>query len=220
MKPDAMSFMLKACPWPVLEPGRTEVAKDGAEEGEDMRLARRTEAIGRHFATLALVLFTGACDLAMGATAADSALKAVLEGRYAAMKSAMASRDAAAVSAVLTADFVSEDAQGRKEGKDPMLREVSALPNDPKKSSTTTVVSVERHGDTAVAMQRYEMHTEKAKGDGSVQHVELVTLSRDTWVRDKDVWLLRETVTESLDYQIDGRVVAHQEHRSEAAQSR
>ena len=77
---------------------------------------------------------------------------------------------------------------------------------------------VQRKGVVAVAIQRYEMHTEKPKGDGSVQRVELVTLSRDTWVHPKDTWLLRETVTESLDYQIDGRVVAHQEHRSEGAQ--
>jgi len=41
---------------------------------------------------------------------------------------------------------------------------------------------------------------------------------RMSWVHPKDTWLLRETVTESLDYQIDGRVVAHQEHRSEGAQ--
>ena len=178
---------------------------------------QRTKAIVRDLTALALLLFAGGCHLSMGATA-DAALKAVLEDRYAAMKAAMASRNADAVSALLTADFVSEDTQGRREGRDQMLREVSALPSDPKKSSKTTVVSIQRKGVVAVAIQRYEMHTEKPKGDGSVQRVELVTLSRDTWVHPKDTWLLRETVTESLDYQIDGRVVAHQEHRSEGAQ--
>jgi hypothetical protein len=78
-----------------------------------MRLARRTKAIVRDLTTLALLLFAGACHPAMGATA-DSALKAVLEGRHAAMKMAMASRNADAVSAVLTVEFVSEDTRSAR----------------------------------------------------------------------------------------------------------
>jgi hypothetical protein len=41
--------------------------------------------------------------------------------------------------------------------------------------------------------------------------VELVTLSTDTWIKSEGTWLMRRTVTNQLDYKIDGRLVAHKD---------
>lgn len=75
---------------------------------------------------------------AFGATAQDNGkansddpLRSVIEGRYAAMKSAMAARDAKAISELLASDFVSEDVSGQKENAETMIQEVVALPKDP-----------------------------------------------------------------------------------------
>jgi len=142
-------------------------------------------------------------------TAAESSLRALLEGRYAAMKSAMANRDQQAVAALLAPDFLSVDVAGKSENASQMLQEIAALPKDPNKASDTTIVSVKLSGDTATVDQRYHMTTTKAGADGAQHAVELVTLSTDTWIKSGDAWLLQKTVTNQLDYTLDGRSVAH-----------
>jgi hypothetical protein len=86
---------------------------------------------------------------AFGATAQDKGqangddpLRPVLEGRYAAMKSAMAARDSKAISEILAPDFISEDASGQKENADTMIQEVLALPKDSLKVSATTILAI------------------------------------------------------------------------------
>jgi hypothetical protein len=56
-------------------------------------------------------------------------LRPVFEGRYAAMKSAMAVHDGKAISKILAPDFISEDVSGQKENAGTMIQEVLALPS-------------------------------------------------------------------------------------------
>jgi ketosteroid isomerase-like protein len=150
---------------------------------------------------------------AASAGADDSTLKATLEARYGEMEVAMEARDEDAVSALLAPDFVSEDVNGNRAGKDEMLRDLAALPKDPNKSSGTTLVSVERRKETAAVIQRYRMTTRKTKPDGSVQDVELVAVSRDVWLISGGRWLIQSTVTEQMDYKINGALVIHKQHK-------
>jgi len=54
------------------------------------------------------------------------------------------------------------------------------------------------------------MTTTRPGPDGTTkQAVELEALSTDTWARIGGVWRLRRTVTNQLDYKLDGKVVAH-----------
>ena len=148
-----------------------------------------------------------------GAADFDESLKTTLEGRYKKLRVAMASRDVASVKTLLASCFVSEDASGNKLDADSMLREVATLPKDPNKVSGTTLVSVEGHDDSAVAVQRYHMTTIKKGQDGSPNRVDLVTISRDTWKRASDgTWLISKTITQQFDYKIDDKLVAHKEH--------
>ena len=167
---------------------------------------------------LMVVIFLIFC-FPLGATAqdkgqanSDDSLRPVFEGRYAAMKSAMAVRDGKAISEMLAPDFISEDASGQKENADTMIQEVLALPKDPLKVSSTTILSIKVSADSATVDQRYDMKTTKAGPDGNKRDVEMIAVSTDTWIKSKDTWLLQRTVTNQMDYSANGKVLVHKVH--------
>jgi hypothetical protein len=143
------------------------------------------------------------------ARAEDSALRGILEKRYAAMKAAMADRNATAVSSLLASDFVSVDISGQSENATQMVQEVFTLPNDPLKVSDTTLLSVKASNNTAVVSQRYDMKTTKTAQDGSKRDIELITVSTDTWINSNGIWLIQKTVTDQLDYSVNGQSTIH-----------
>lgn len=124
----------------------------------------------------------------------------------------MAARDGKAISEILAPDFVSEDVSGQKENADTMIQGVLALPKDPQKVSSTTILSIKLSADTATVDQRYDMKTTKAGPDGKKRDIELSAVSTDTWIRSKDTWLLQRTVTNQMDYSANGKVLAHKVH--------
>ncbi len=87
---------------------------------------------------------------AMSQASADGNFRAVLQSRYAAMKAAMAARDANAIASVLAPNFVSIDTSGNRENAAKMIAEVKALPQDPHKTGVTTLVSVWVKQNTAI----------------------------------------------------------------------
>ena len=139
-------------------------------------------------------------------------LKATLEARYAQLKTVIAARDSDAILGMLAPGFFSEDAEGVRETGPEMAQEIAALPKNNNKSSETTLLSTERQDDKVVVMQRYHMTSKKPKSDGSVQDIDLVTLSRDTWQLVNGQWLAVSTVTEQVDYKVDGALVGHKQH--------
>ncbi len=154
----------------------------------------------------------GATAQDKGQTNGDDSLRPVFEGRYAAMKAAMAARDGKAISEILAPDFISEDASGQKESADTMIQQVLALPKDPLKVSNTTILSIKASADSANVDQRYDMKTTKAGPDGNKRDVELITVSTDTWIKSKDTWLLQRTVTSQMDYSANGKLLVHKVH--------
>ncbi len=166
----------------------------------------------------ALMIVTIFC-FAFGATAqdkgqanSDDPLRPVSEGRYAAMKLAMAAHDGKAISEILAPDFISEDASGQRENADTMIQEVLALPKDPLKVSNTTILAIKVNAESATVDQRYDMKTTKAGPDGNKRDVELVAVSTDTWIKSKDTWLLQRTVTNQMDYSANGKLLIHKVH--------
>jgi ketosteroid isomerase-like protein len=143
------------------------------------------------------------------ASAAEVDLRLQLEAQYAAMKTAMAARDANAISALLTADFISIDSSNQSEDAARMIQEVVALPLDSNKNSHTTLINITNAGDIAVVEQRHDMTTKKIGSDGKVHDVKMTALSTDTWVNSDGIWRLKRTVTNRMDYAIDGQVVVH-----------
>jgi hypothetical protein len=158
-------------------------------------------------ALLGLYLFV--CGSANVVSAQDASLKATLQTRYADLKSAMGARDDKAVAALLSSDFESIDASGQIQNTDQMLKELDALPQDTRKVSTTELLSVTLAGKTAVVEQKYDMKTVKTAADGTSRNIELVTLSTDTWVSVNGTWLMQKTVTNQVDYYVDGKQVLH-----------
>jgi hypothetical protein len=138
--------------------------------------------------------------------------KRELEARYAALKPAMAERDRSAMAVLMTPDVVSEDVSGKTTTFDQLVLELAKVPKDPNRNSDTTILSVKLTEDVATVRQRYHMTTTKLAPDGvTKQAIEMDALSTDTWVRIKGAWLLKRTVTEEMNYKVDGRLVAHRD---------
>jgi len=147
---------------------------------------------------------------ALAAQANDAQLRPLLESRYAAMKTAMASRDETALRALLAPGFVSVDANGNSKTTDQMVKEVIALPQDPNKKSETTLTSVTRNGDFATVVQEYHMTTTRTPANASApETIELLATSTDTWRLINGAWLVERTETNELQYKINGTVIAH-----------
>jgi Domain of unknown function (DUF4440) len=142
-------------------------------------------------------------------TAQESALKSTLEKRYAAMKVAIDAKDRQALAAFLAPGFVSVDVDGKSQTAEEMLDQFAKSPKDPNRVSETTLVSVKLGGGVATVSQRYHMTSVRIISDGSRHPTERDTLSTDTWVRSGDTWLLKKTVTEELDYSVDGKKMPH-----------
>jgi ketosteroid isomerase-like protein len=171
----------------------------------------------RIYARLLAVLLAAAAPmpvLAQAPTGSDEQLIEAFQQRYAAMNSAMASRDPKAIAALLTPDFTSVDVSGATHTADQMIQQVAALPQDSNKKSDTTVLSVALGQSKATVVQRYHMTTTKVAPDSTQHAIELVTTSTDTWLQANNAWLLQRTVTDQVDYSIDGKLIAHKEHES------
>ena len=150
-----------------------------------------------------------------GSQAADDKLRTILEGRYAAMKSAMATRNAKEIATLLSPDFVSIDVSGNEKTADQMIESVKMLPVDPNRVSNTTLLSIESSENKAIVKQRYNMKTVKVAADGAKQEVELTTLSTDAWILTRGTWFMQRTATDQMDYFIDGKAMVHKARKSE-----
>ena len=124
----------------------------------------------------------------------------------------MAARDGKALSEILATDFISEDASGQKENAGTMIQGVLALPKDPLKVSNTTILSIKVNEASATVDQRYDMKTTKTEPGGDKRDVELISVSTDTWIKSKDTWLLQRTVTNQMDYSVNGKLLIHKVH--------
>jgi uncharacterized protein DUF4440 len=158
--------------------------------------------------TVATIVLLFASTLA--AQTNDAQLRLLLESRYATMKTAMASRNEAAIRALLAPGFVSVDVNGNSKTVDQMIKEIAALPQDPKKKSETTLTSVTRNDDFAIVVQQYHMTTTRTPVNGSApETIDLLTTSTDTWRLINGAWLIERTETNDLQYTINGTVVVH-----------
>lgn len=158
----------------------------------------------------AVVISIALCSVASTIARAESAdLKPTIEARYADLKEAMAARDGTALGAILAPDFVSVEVTGESQTAAEMIDSLAELKPDPKKISTTSVLSVSETADGVVAEQRYDMKTEKTGPDGAPYQFEMIALSTDLWVKPGDQWLLQKTVTNDITVLKDGQVAVH-----------
>lgn len=163
------------------------------------------------------IAMTALALAATGINAHENNLRESLHARYAQMKSAMDIHDARTLRGILAPGFVSVELDGKTESAEQMIQELSTLPRDPNRSSETTLLSVRPNGNRAIVEQRFIMRTKK-EGQNSIEHkVRLVAVSTDTWIMLHGKWRIQRTVTDQLDYYVDGRHVLHQK-RPEVAE--
>jgi hypothetical protein len=147
----------------------------------------------------------------------DAKLKVVLEARYASMQSAQEAHDPKAIASMLAPGFSSIEVDGSVEDAEKMLAGLSQLQNDPNRKSDTTILSVQRIGETATVIQRYTMTTTKSAPNGaaSSQSVELIATSTDTWILAQGVWLIQRTATDEIRYALDGKEIVHKQRTAQ-----
>lgn len=131
------------------------------------------------------------------------------ENRYAALKVAIESKDETAIRSVLADGFVSVDIDGKSMDAAQMMKGLQTLPDDPNRQSHTTILSVRGDEHAAVVRQRYDMTTKIKESDGSEHPATISTVSTDNWVNENGSWRVVRTVTNQLDWTVDGKTVAH-----------
>ncbi|MEP7131314.1 MAG: nuclear transport factor 2 family protein [Sphingomicrobium sp.] len=149
---------------------------------------------------------------ASGCDQHPASLRDALDSRYAALQTAMSSKDEGAIRAVLADGFVSVGVRGNSEGAADVIKEVLALPANPTRHSKTTIVSVKGDDRSATVEQNSAMTQQTAGDDGVAHSVRVSTLSRDRWVNDHGTWRIARTATEKFDYAMDGVTVDHREN--------
>jgi hypothetical protein len=152
---------------------------------------------------------------ALCAETSNHQLKRILESRYAEMKAAMAARNEPSIRGLLAPSFVSIDSNGNSENADQMIKELIATPQDPNKKSKTTIISVERNGNAVTVVQQYYMTSIRKPADAStLQTIEIIARSTDTWQLICGVWLYERTATDELQYSVDGKAAIHKKRLS------
>jgi hypothetical protein len=168
--------------------------------------------ISKERAVVVVVILAIASLPALG-QGAEPSLKSTLEKRYADMRVAMDTRDAKALGVLLAPGFVSETVDGKTVTADAMMQDLASAPKDPNKVSTSTLADIRKEGSTVTVEQHYHGTTTRplAQG-GAAQMLEVQSVSTDTWVEVGGVWLLKRTVTRSLDVTVDGKQMVHKQH--------
>ncbi|TCM19489.1 uncharacterized protein DUF4440 [Novosphingobium sp. PhB165] len=158
----------------------------------------------RHSARLMLSAAL-ACALLPGLAHADT--KSDLEARYAALKTAMDTREPDDIKPFLTPDFKRTDLGGNSMNADDMIERLANIPVDPSRKSTNTITSVTVNGQTAEVEQRQDASDNRQGRDGETHQIAMSELSHDTWVQTDKGWLLKSTETEQMTISRDGQVV-------------
>ena len=162
--------------------------------------------------TVAIAVATALLFMAVASAQPGGDLRATLQARYDALKTAMHAHDDRGMQAVLAPRFQSVDVRGQVGMTSEMIAEVDALPADPNRTSGTTIDSVVANNGIATVEQHYSMHTTRADAGDRSQTIELSARSTDTWVLRQGVWLLQQSVTHEMTMSRDGRVVQHLSH--------
>jgi hypothetical protein len=138
-----------------------------------------------------------------------SNLRSQLEGRYAAMRSAIESKDEAAIHSILADGVVNVDVDGNALNEAQMMKRLPDLPNDAVRQSHVTILSVRGDERAAVVKQRSVTSRNVKDSDGSEKRAVVSAVSRDNWLNENGSWRLARTVTLTLDARVDGKTLVH-----------
>lgn len=127
----------------------------------------------------------------------EGSLRPVLDQRYVAMRSAMASGEREAILALLAPDFVSEDLDGRCIDGLTMADRVVALKIDrSKRVAVTTLAELTREGDEVLVDQFYRMTT--TERSANIPDA-VFARSLDRWRLVGGEWYFVRTTTQALE---------------------
>ena len=158
--------------------------------------------------TLRLIAATLAADIALPQTVLADA-QADFTARYAQLRTAMESRDAKAIKALLAPKFQSIDVRGEASDADEMIDDLGRLPPSGDRKSETTLKTVTVTSDTAMIEESRDIKLSHVGQDGTTHAIEFVTVSDDSWVQSPSGWLLASTTAKEMTMMRDGTVLRH-----------
>lgn len=146
--------------------------------------------------------------------AAQEDAKAAFQARYAELRSAMESQDAAKVGALITPDYQMTDVNGQVRDFAAVMERMNKMRQagggGAQRTSNTTVISATIAGDVATVEQKLEAGGKRMGDDGEEHTMEMIVLSTDTWVKKGDAWLLRKSDQKDMTIKRDGEEFIHQ----------
>jgi hypothetical protein len=132
--------------------------------------------------------------------------KAVFQGRYDTLRSAMAAQDQAAVGTILAPGYSMTDIQGEVRDAAGVATMMQRMPPGMGRDAKTTVLEATVSGDTAAIKQQLAAKMARPGPDGAEMTMELEVVSNDTWVKTGDAWQLKASVQKDLTVKRNGDV--------------
>lgn len=136
--------------------------------------------------------------------------KAAFEARYAELRTAMVTRDAAKVGAVLAPDYASTDVRGETHTRAEMLERLGQMPAAGDAKPQTRVIAVKLNGESAAVDSEMTVQMKRPDEQGAEMALDITVKADDTWVQRGGAWLLQKTVQKEMIVARNGEVVFRQ----------
>ncbi|NCU11069.1 MAG: nuclear transport factor 2 family protein [Sphingomonadaceae bacterium] len=163
------------------------------------------------FSTMRHWLAGGAMIVAVaGAAQAQEDPKAMFEGRYAELTTAMLGKDRTGVEKLLAAEYETTDIRGDTYTRAQALDRIGQMPGGADFKPQTSVLKVKLNGTSAAVDSQMVIKMQRPDESGEQMTIEVTILSADTWVQRGGVWLMQKSVQKEMSVARNGEVVFRQ----------
>lgn len=163
------------------------------------------------FSTMRHWLAGGAMVVAVaGAAQAQEDPKAMFEGRYAELSTAMLGKDRAGAEKLLAPEYESTDIRGDTYNRAEVLDRMGRMPGGADFKPQTSVLKVKLNGASAAVDSQMTIKMQRPDENGEEMTLEVTIVSADTWVQRGGVWLMQKSVQKEMSVARNGEVVFSQ----------
>lgn len=163
------------------------------------------------FSTMRHWLASGVMIVAVaGAAQAQEDPKAVFEGRYAELGTALFGDDRSAAERLLAPEYESTDIRGETYTRAQALERIGRRPEGMDFTPQFTVLKASPNGTTAAVDSQMTIKMQRPDESGEEMTLEITVVSADTWVQRGGIWLIQKSVQKEMTVARNGEVVFSQ----------
>lgn len=145
-----------------------------------------------------------------GAAQAQEDPKAVFEGRYAELTTALLGKDRVGAEKLMAPEYESTDIRGDTYSRSEVLDRMGQMPGGADFKPQTSVLKVKLNGTTAAVDSQMQIKMQRPDENGEQMTLEITVVSADTWVQRGGVWLMQKSVQKEMSVARNGEVVFRQ----------